>query len=227
MKIDIDRIKVDETSRIRRDIGDLTELQKSIDEVGLINPILIDEHNRLIAGYRRYSACKNLGWKEIDANIVDLEDDELKMLEAEAAENMFRKDFTPEEILAIQKRREEILEARRPKGWFERFWLWLKSLFAPKPGQEEKPAPPAKAPDEPVSPAAPVAEDKSAPEAAGEEDAEGEPVEKEDEKAAEPEPEPKPEPKPAPAEPAKAYTPKQPSSAEIVEKNGVRHIKWR
>ena len=108
MKIDIERIKVDETSRIRKEIGDLASLQQSIQQVGLINPILIDENDILVAGFRRLSACKNLGWNEIEVNVVELEGDELKMLEAEVAENLFRKEFTPEEIFAIQKRRDEI-----------------------------------------------------------------------------------------------------------------------
>lgn len=234
MKIDIDRIKVDETSRIRQDIGDLSELQESIAEVGLINPILIDEQDRLIAGHRRLTACKNLEWKEIEVNVVELEDDELKMLEAEAAENMFRKDFTPEEILAIQKRREEIAEARRPKGIFERFWIWLKALFAPKPEKETKPEPAPEPTPEPVKPetaAAPAeetaenAENSATPEDKPNSEGTGlslSPSPEEETQEDQPkEPEPK---KPQEAPP---HIPKQPASAEIVEENGVRHIKWR
>lgn len=129
MKIAIDQIQVDETKRIRRDSGDLGPLQRSIDTVGLINPILLDENKNLVAGYRRLSACRNLGWEEIDANIIGFDGDQLKMLEVEIAENFFRKDFSPEEILSTEKRRLEILNARRKKGLWERFRLWLKSFF--------------------------------------------------------------------------------------------------
>ena len=215
MKIDIERIKVDETTRIRQDIGDLASLEESIQQVGLINPVLIDENDALVAGFRRLSACRNLGWKEIEVTVVQLEGDELKMLEAEVAENLFRKEFTPDEILAIQKRREDIAEARRPKGAFERFWNWIKALFQSDLADEPTPQQPA--PASPVQEAPQVPPEESAP------DAEADP------EAQQTEPEPEPE---QDSEQAGETTPmppesRQPKAAEIVEKDGVRHIKWR
>ena len=140
MKIEIDQIAVDEVLRIRKDSGNIESLQNSIAEVGLINPILIDEKNNLVAGYRRLIACRNLGWKEVEVKIIELKGDELKMLDVEVAENFFRKDFTPEEIFTIEKRRQEIYEKRRKKGLFERFWNWLKNLFKPSQPQADSPA---------------------------------------------------------------------------------------
>lgn len=137
MKTSIKLIKVDKAVRIRNDIGDLEPLIESISNVGLINPIVIDEDNNLVAGYRRLEACKKLGFKEVDVKIVDLNGDDMKLLDVEVAENFFRKDFTPEEVLASEKRRQEILESRRKKGLFERFWLWLKGLFASKPAVDK------------------------------------------------------------------------------------------
>lgn len=139
MKTSIKLIKVDKAVRIRNDIGDLEPLIESISNVGLINPIVIDEDNNLVAGYRRLEACKKLGFKEVDVKIVDLNGDDMKMLDVEVAENFFRKDFTPEEVLASEKRRQEILESRRKKGLFERFWLWLKGLFTSKPAVDKTP----------------------------------------------------------------------------------------
>ncbi len=139
MKIAIDQIKVDKEVRIRKDVGDLKPLENSISKVGLINPILIDEQNNLIAGYRRFTACTNLGFREIDVTVVAFNGDMMKMLEVEVAENFFRKDFTPEEILSTEKRRKEIIEATREKGFFEKKWLWLKGLFAPAPVVESSP----------------------------------------------------------------------------------------
>lgn len=132
MKIAIDEIVVEEAVRIRKEAGNIEVLQSSIEKVGLINPVMIDENNQLIAGYRRLTACKNLGWKEIEVTVVQLKGDPIKMLDVEIAENFFRKDFTPEEILATEKRRQEILEEQRKKGFFERLWAWLKRFFMPK-----------------------------------------------------------------------------------------------
>ena len=141
MKIAISEIKVQEADRIRKDIGDLDVLQTSIATVGLINPVLIDEENNLIAGYRRLTACKNLGWTDIETTVVTLHGDKIKMLDVEIAENFFRKDFTPEEILATEKRRQEILDSlkeEQEKGVFQKFWSWLKSFFLPQPHTTEE-----------------------------------------------------------------------------------------
>ena len=216
MKIDIERIKVDETTRIRQDIGDLASLEESIQQVGLINPVLIDENNALVAGFRRLSACRNLGWKEIEVTVVQLEGDELKMLEAEVAENLFRKEFTPDEILAIQKRREDIAEARRPKGAFERFWNWIKALFQSDLADEPGPQQPA-----PANPREEPPQDTNLEEPAPEAEAEPE------EQQSEPVPEPDQEPEQAGETTPVIPEPRQPKAAEIVEKDGVRHIKWR
>jgi ParB family transcriptional regulator, chromosome partitioning protein len=106
MKIKISEIKI--KKRIREDIGDLSGLQASIMKVGLIHPIIISSQKELIAGERRYLACKNLGYAEIEAIVVD-ESSQLKLLELETHENIYRKDFTPDEITSIAKRKLEIL----------------------------------------------------------------------------------------------------------------------
>lgn len=227
MKIDIERIKADETNRIRQDIGDLKSLEESIQQVGLINPVLVDENDNLVAGFRRLTACRNLGWQEIEANVVELGGDELKILEAEVAENLFRKEFTPDEILAIQKRRDEIAEARRPKGAFERFWNWIKALFqsdlADEPESPHKPVTVAPSP-EPEKDVQEEAADEEVTESEEQAQPEQE-AEPETEEQAQPEQEVEPEPA---IETTHSPSPSpQPKTAEIVERDGVRHIKWR
>ena len=138
MKKAINLIATEETLRIRKDLGDIAALEKSISTVGLLNPIVINEKDRLVAGYRRLMACRNLGWEEIEVTVVNYDGDVLKMLDAEADENFLRKDFTPEEILSIEKRREEIHLQRRGTP-LQRFWRWLKGLFAgPSPADSAK-----------------------------------------------------------------------------------------
>jgi ParB family transcriptional regulator, chromosome partitioning protein len=134
MKIPIERIHLDEDIRIRKDIGNLESLQESIATVGLINPILIDEQDNLVAGYRRLCACKKLGWQQIDVRVVEFGGDELGRLNVEIAENFFRKDFSPEEILSAERRRQEIIEKNRKKGWWERLWNWLRRIFGGRDG---------------------------------------------------------------------------------------------
>jgi ParB family chromosome partitioning protein len=128
VKIPLDNIVIDEGHRIRKDAGDLTSLIASIQKVGLLNPIVVTEDYRLVAGFRRLSACRKLGWNEIEANVVPYKDDLLLLLDAEVAENLVRKDFTAEEIMAIEKRRQEILRMLRG-NIFQRLWRWLRSLW--------------------------------------------------------------------------------------------------
>jgi len=169
MRKAVDRIKVDETERIRTDIGDLKSLEESIGKVGLINPLIIDENESLVAGYRRLQACKNLGFQEVEVVVVDFNGDPLKKLDIEVAENFFRKDFTPEEILATEVKRREILESRRKKGIFERLWLWLKSLFSSAPSQKDRAAEKKKTAEERSTKSTPLAEAKEKDEVQAEE----------------------------------------------------------
>jgi ParB family chromosome partitioning protein len=56
--------------RTRRDLGDIESFAQSIADIGLLNPITVDEHGHLLSGVRRLAACKHLGWKEIPVNVV-------------------------------------------------------------------------------------------------------------------------------------------------------------
>jgi ParB family chromosome partitioning protein len=56
--------------RIRQDFGDLDALAASIAELGLLHPIVIDKHHKLLAGERRLRAAQKLGWTTIPATIA-------------------------------------------------------------------------------------------------------------------------------------------------------------
>ncbi len=94
MKVAIKDIAVGE--RRREDYGDVAGLAESIERYGLIQPVVLDGENRLVAGGRRLQAVKSLGWSEIDARSMgELTEAELRKIEAE--ENLRRKDLTPYE----------------------------------------------------------------------------------------------------------------------------------
>lgn len=89
-------------------------LSGSIKDLGLLNPITVlkasNDSFDLVAGNHRLAACKKLGWKEIAANVVDLD-----KLDAELAtidENLIRKDITVLERADLLSRRNEILKAK-------------------------------------------------------------------------------------------------------------------
>ena len=89
-----------------------------------MNPITINSKYELIAGERRLTAAKELGWTNINANIVDNLSD-IEQLEMEIEENNQRKEFTDEELLEGYRR----LERLRNPGFFYRIYLFFKHLF--------------------------------------------------------------------------------------------------
>jgi hypothetical protein len=97
--------------RYRKDLGDLDALVNSIrntpssDSIrkGMLQPIVINEKNELIAGQRRLEAAKLLGWREVPCIVSGSFDDTLAALRAERDENTCRKDFTPSEAVALGK----------------------------------------------------------------------------------------------------------------------------
>ncbi len=129
MKVPMEKIVIDEEHRIRKDPGNLAALTSSISRLGLLNPIVLDEEYRLVAGHRRFMACRSLGWKEIDAHLLPFNHDLLLMLDAEVDENLARKDFTPEEIIGIEKRRQEIIRLLRG-NIFQRIWRWVRRVWS-------------------------------------------------------------------------------------------------
>ncbi|MFH1726855.1 MAG: ParB N-terminal domain-containing protein [Pseudomonadota bacterium] len=121
MKVIITDIIINE--RVRKELGELDGLKKSMKNEGLLNPIILTEDFELIAGYRRLECAKILKWKEIEARLLPVET-RLEKLMIEANENITRKDFTDEE-------REEILEKIRlcQVSFWNRFKNNIKMFF--------------------------------------------------------------------------------------------------
>jgi ParB-like chromosome segregation protein Spo0J len=84
-------------------------LAANIREMGLLQPIGIDEYFTLVYGQRRLEACESLGWKRLPCVVVKLK----SLIAGEYAENEFRKDFTPSERAAIGRVIEEELGNRK------------------------------------------------------------------------------------------------------------------
>ncbi len=87
------------------DSADMTSLKSSIREHGLLQPIVIRplEHGfEIVAGHRRFAACKSLRWRFIPCKIRELSD--MQAYEIQLTENLQRKTMDPiEEAEAYQK----------------------------------------------------------------------------------------------------------------------------
>ena len=96
--------------RYRTADGDIGGLANSIREVGLLQPVGVDQNMQLIYGGRRVRACSiELGWKTIPAVVLSLK----SVLRGQHDENEFRKQFTPSERAAIAQAIEEELGSRK------------------------------------------------------------------------------------------------------------------
>jgi len=84
---------------------ELVNLKSSIREHGLLQPIIIrplDHGFEIVAGHRRFTACRSLRWRFIPSKIRDLSDKQA--YEIQLTENIQRKSMAPiEEAEAYQK----------------------------------------------------------------------------------------------------------------------------
>lgn len=103
--VEMDKI-IPNDSQPRKDFNkeSIEELARSIEENGLISPIILKKDGSkyvIVAGERRYRACKSLGLEKIEAIVRDLEELEAKKLAI--IENVQREDLNPlEEAMAYK-----------------------------------------------------------------------------------------------------------------------------
>jgi ParB family transcriptional regulator, chromosome partitioning protein len=95
-EIDLNRIKPSSFLICNSDHLESEELATSIHQNGLLQPIIVRTKGtsfEIVAGNRRYSACKNLGWRKMLCHIVELNDKE--SFEFSLTENIQRKTLNP------------------------------------------------------------------------------------------------------------------------------------
>lgn len=101
MKLLISTIKIGPRQRI--ELGDIEELADSMNRLGQIHNIGINEHNLLIWGRRRLESAKQLGWETIEVTqrtgLSEVDEQEIEL-----EEDIRRKSRTwQEEVIAVAK----------------------------------------------------------------------------------------------------------------------------
>lgn len=112
----LDEIKVS-PNRPKPDPAIVASIAESLQELGLLQPILVTTRCDLLAGYHRLEAAKVLGWESIAANVVDL--DVLRAEMVEIDENLKRREISAlerAEMLAIRKKLYEALYPDSKRG---------------------------------------------------------------------------------------------------------------
>lgn len=113
---------------------DVSELEKSIQTLGLIAPLVISPDNVILAGARRYQALLNLGHTEAPVIIVDRNALEKELVSID--ENLVRKDLSKIEIEAHLRRAKEIYQELNPS---EETNTVAATADTPVPDKEEAP----------------------------------------------------------------------------------------
>jgi ParB/RepB/Spo0J family partition protein len=93
-----------EGTRFREDLGDINELMESIKTYGILQPLVVDSDNRLIAGGRRLTAARSAGLSHVPCVVHRGSIDDGDLRELELVENIHRKQFAwHEEVLLVRE----------------------------------------------------------------------------------------------------------------------------
>ena len=112
MELEIDKIIIG-SNRRDLDMNFVEELAQSIQEFGLMHPIIVNMEYTLIAGLHRLEAVKLLGWGKIQCTVMDLRGLQAEL--AEIDENFIRNPLSEREKCKILSRRKKIYEEIHPE----------------------------------------------------------------------------------------------------------------
>jgi len=104
VELDIDSVVI--KSQRRKDPGDLVILENSIRRLGVLHPVIVGNGNVLIAGERRFIACRNVGLTKIPAVKIDIDFNSMTALNIQSDLNLCRQAFSTEEL-------DEIIEMKK------------------------------------------------------------------------------------------------------------------
>lgn len=110
--IPVASIWVDREKRQRREF-DTSDLEPSIKQIGLINPIIVTKELELKAGERRWTAFRNLGIELIPARFFESLDP-IEAMIVEFDENAKRKDLDWKEIVSAALRVQDLMKEQDP-----------------------------------------------------------------------------------------------------------------
>ncbi|MCR1785911.1 ParB/RepB/Spo0J family partition protein [Nocardioides carbamazepini] len=101
--------------RHRKDLGDIDALMRSIQEIGLVQPITITPDGVLVCGARRLEALRRLGERTLKVWVRSGVSDELSRLLAQQDENALHKPLSPLEAETLFREAKRLLaeEAQR------------------------------------------------------------------------------------------------------------------
>ena len=102
--LEMDKLHIGANQMRTRDTdAGIEELAKSIETVGLLEPIVVVPNNvneyEIITGQRRFLACERLGWDSIPAMILERKPDNIESLTISVTENLLRRDPSEQDYI--------------------------------------------------------------------------------------------------------------------------------
>ena len=94
--------------------GNTDDLEASIQENGLLDPIIISKDNTIISGHRRWNACKNIGLKNVDVRVEDFQDETIALVELNRYRNKKASELL-NEIFHLETEYSKKIKRGRPK----------------------------------------------------------------------------------------------------------------
>jgi DNA modification methylase len=82
MKVKISSLSHHPKNKEIYNLSSIEELMESISELGLLQPLVIDQHHQIISGNRRFESIKRLEWKEVNVEqrFVNVGDEEILLV---------------------------------------------------------------------------------------------------------------------------------------------------
>lgn len=102
-------------SEPRREHGDIKPLADSIREVGLLNPLTVNQDGRLLAGRRRLEAVRQLGWATVPVRVLQ-SDSPVFDFKVALEENLKRKNLSDVEVAEALKEYQRLREAEEGRA---------------------------------------------------------------------------------------------------------------
>ena len=94
--------------------GNTEDLEVSIQENGLLDPIIISKDNTIISGHRRWNACKNIGLENVDVRVEDFQDETIALVELNRYRNKTASELL-NEIFHLEREYSKKIKRGRPK----------------------------------------------------------------------------------------------------------------
>ncbi len=143
MLFQLDSLEINEIIErpgLRNATDDLASLEKSIRDLGLLFPLLVNSSNVLIAGYRRLEACRRIGLRSVPILRIDVDEHSLRALDILVQENLCRRDLNPEELEHLIERKKELLGRLRWRSPWRRLADRIRRWRAPAPASPPEPS---------------------------------------------------------------------------------------